>query len=94
MNTALPSKSKDTEFISDQYLQKNKIQTIIEYGEVKIKQINKRILENEVKLESMEPHSDYEYKDLLRESNEAEKEHKKDLRLFVDLLGKYKVVIR
>ena len=42
----------------------------------------------------MESHSDYDYKDLLKESNEAEKEHKKDLRLFVDLLCKYKITIK
>ena len=70
------------------------INSIIEYGENKINQIDERISENEVKLESMESHSDYDYKDLLKESNEAEKEHKKDLRLFVDMLSKYKVIIR
>jgi hypothetical protein len=72
---------------------KQNIYSIIEYGKNKINQIDKRISENEVKLESMKPHSDYDYKDLLKESNEAEKEHKKDLRLFVDLLCKYKVTI-
>ena len=71
-----------------------KINSIIEYGENKIKQIQRRISQNEVKLESMESHSDYDYKDLLKESNEVEKEHKKDLRLFVDLLCKYKVIIK
>ena len=71
-----------------------KINSTIEYGENKIKQIQKRISENEIKLESMESHSDYDYKDLLKESNEAEKEHKKDLRLFVDLLCKYKITIK
>jgi len=70
------------------------INSVIEYGKNKINQIDKRISENEVKLESMESHSDYDYKDLLKESNEAEKEHKKDLRLFVDMLSKYKVIIR
>ena len=70
------------------------INSIIEYGKNKIEQIDKRISENEVKLESMEPHSDYDYRDLLKESNEAEKEHTKDLRLFVDMLSKYKVTIR
>ena len=70
------------------------INSIIEYGKNKIEQIDKRISENEVKLESMESHSDYDYKDLLKESNEAEKEHTKDLRLFVDMLSKYKVTIR
>jgi len=76
----------------DEHMQK--INSTIEYGENKIKQIDKRISENEVKLESMESHSDYDYKDLLKESNEAEKEHKKDLRLFVDLLCKYKITIK
>jgi len=70
------------------------IDSIIEYGKNKINQIDKRISENEIKLESMESHSDYDYKDLLKESNEAEKEHTKDLRLFVDMLSKYKVIIR
>ena len=70
------------------------INSVIEYGKNKINQIDKRISENEVKLESMESHSDYDYKDLLKESNEAEKEHKKDLRLFVDLLSKYNVIIK
>ena len=70
------------------------IDSTIEYGKTKIKQIDKRISENEAKLESPEPTSDYGYKDLLRESNEAEKEHTKDLRLFVDMLCKYKVIIK
>jgi hypothetical protein len=71
----------------------DKIDSMVEFGENKIKQIHRRILENEVKLESMESHSDYEYKDLLKEFNEAEKDHKKDLSLFVDLLCKYKITI-
>ena len=70
------------------------INSIIQYGENKINQIQRRISENEMKLESMESRSDYDYKDLLKEANEAEKEHKKDLRLFVDMLSKYKVIIR
>ena len=72
----------------------NNINSVIEYGKNKIDQIDKRISENEVKLESTESHSDYDYKDLLKESNEAEKEHRKDLKLFVDMLSKYKVIIR
>ena len=79
---------------SNEHADDHKINPLIEYGENKIKQIHRRILENEVKLESMESHSDYDYKDLLKESNEAEKEHKKDLKLFVDLLCKYKITIR
>ncbi len=70
------------------------VNSIIEYGENKIKQIRRRISENEVKLESMESHSDYDYKDLLKELNEEEKEHEKDLKLFVDLLCKYNITIR
>jgi len=70
------------------------INSIIKYGQNKINQIQKRISENEVKLESMEPHSDYDYKDLLKESNEAEKDHKKDLQLFVDMLCRYNVIIK
>jgi predicted nucleic acid-binding Zn-ribbon protein len=91
MNTKQPFSSEN---LKDTDVEKNKINSIIEYGERKIKQITRRISENEVKLESMESHSDYEYNDLLREYNEAEKEHKMDLKLFVDLLDKYKVIIR
>lgn len=94
MNTKQPLSSENLKIISDTDVENNKIDSIIEYGEKKIKQITRRISENEVKLESMESHSDYEYNDLLREYNEAEKEHKMDLKLFVDLLDKYKVIIR
>lgn len=75
-------------------IEKNKIDSVIEYGEKKIKQITRRISEKEVKLESMASHSDYEYNNLLREFNEAEKEHKIDLKLFVDLLAKYEITIK
>jgi predicted nucleic acid-binding Zn-ribbon protein len=74
-------------------LPQDKIDSMIKFGENKIKQIHRRISENEVKLESMESHSDYEYKDLLKEFNEAEKDHKKDLNLFVDLLCKCKITV-
>lgn len=73
----------------NEYMQK--INSTIEYGENKIRHIQKRISINEVNQESMESHSDYDYKDLLKELNESEKEHKKDLRLFLDLLCKYKI---
>jgi len=88
MNIKSPFKPKS---INHNHIQKKKIQSIIEDGESKIKQIHKRILENEIKLESMEPHSDYEYRDLLRETNEVEKDHEKDLQFFIDLLGKYEI---
>ncbi|MBM2819470.1 MAG: hypothetical protein HW410_1152 [Nitrosarchaeum sp.] len=94
MNPKQPLSSEDLKIISDTDTEKNKIDLIIEYGEKKIKQISRRISENDVKLESMESHSDYEYNDLLREYTEAEKEHKMDLKLFVDLLDKYKFMIR
>ena len=94
MNIKLSSKPGNSKCAYDEHVQKDKIESIIEYGENKIKKIHRRISENEVKLESMEHHSDYDYKDLLKESNEAEKEHKKDLRLFVDLLSKYNVIIK
>ena len=94
MNPKQPLSSEDLKIISDTDTEKNKIDSIIEYGERKIKQITRRISEKEVKLESMESHSDYEYNDLLREYTEAEKEHKMDLKLFVDLLDKYKFMIR
>ena len=94
MNIKQPFSSENLEIISNTGIEKNKIDSIIEYGERKIKQITRRILEKEVKLESMESHSDYEYNDLLREYNEAEKEHKMDLKLFIELLDKYKVTIK
>ncbi len=94
MDIKLPLPSENLKIISDTGIEKNKIDLIIEYGERKIKQITRRILEKEVKLESMESHSDYEYNDLLREYNEAEKEHKMDLKLFVELFDKYKVTIK
>ena len=91
MDIKSPSKSK---VIASENEQKNKIQFLIEQWETKIKQIQKRISQKEVRLESMESHSDYEYKDLLKESNEAEKDHKKDLKLLIDLLCKYNIVNR
>ena len=94
MNIKQPFSSESLQIISDTSVEKNKIDTIIEYGERKIKQITRRILEKEVKLESMESHSDYEYNDLLKEYNEAEKEHRKDLKLFVELFDKYKLTIK
>lgn len=94
MKIKLSSKTEKPKHINDEPGPKENINSIIEYGENKINQIQRRISENEVKLESMESHSDYDYKDLLKESNEAEKEHKKDLRLFVDMLCKYKVIIK
>ena len=94
MNIAQPFSSENLRTISDTDIEKNKIDSIIEYGERKIKQITRRILEKEVKLESLESHSDYEYNDLLREYNEAEKEHRMDLKLFVELFDKYKVTIK
>lgn len=94
MNITQPFSSENSRTISDTDIEKNKIDSIIEYGERKIKQITRRILEKEVKLESLESHSDYEYNDLLREYNEAEKEHKMDLKLFVELFDKYKVTIK
>lgn len=94
MNITQPLSSENLRTISDIDIEKNKIDAIIEYGERKIKQITRRILEKEVKLESLESHSDYEYNDLLREYNEAEKEHKMDLKLFVELFDKYKVTIK
>jgi len=92
MSTKQPFSSENLEIVSD--TEKNKINSIIEYGEKKIKQISRRISENDVRLESMQSHSDYEYNDLLREYNEAEKEHKMDLKLFVDLLDKYKFMVK
>ena len=94
MNTKQPPSSENLKIISDTDTEKNKIDSIIGYGEKNIKQISRRISENDVRLESMQSHSDYEYNDLLREYNEAEKEHKMDLKLFVDLLDKYKFMIR
>ena len=86
--------STNSKFTSVPNSQNKKIESMIEYGQTKITIINRKILENDLKLESMESHSDYEYLDLLRESNEAEKEHRKDLKLLVDLLSKYKELAR
>ncbi|MBA4462167.1 MAG: hypothetical protein H2B00_06610 [Nitrosopumilaceae archaeon] len=86
--------STNSKFTSVPNSQNKKIESMIEYGQTKINLINRKILKNDLKLESMESHSDYEYRDLLRESNEAEKEHKKDLKLLVDLLSKYKELAR
>lgn len=94
MNIKQPLSSENLKIVSNTGIEKNKIDSIIEYGERKIKQITRRISEKEVKLESMESHSDYEYNDLLREYNEAEKEHMVDLKLFVELLDKYKVTVK
>lgn len=94
MNTTQPYSSENLKIASDDSIEKNKIDSIIEYGERKIKQITRRILEKDIKLESMQSHSDYEYNDLLREYNEAEKEHKMDLKLFIELFDKYKVTIK
>ena len=91
MNTSA-NKSENSNDISER-TQQDKIYSMIEFGKNKIRQIHRRISENEIKLESMESHSDYEYKDLLKEFNEAKKDHKKDLNLFVDLLCKYKITI-
>ena len=82
---------KSVDNMNSLQMQKNEIRDLTEFWESKIKQIHKRIQENEVRLETMESHTDYEYKDLLKESNEAEKDHKKDLKLLIDLLGKYNI---
>ena len=89
MNMKQSEKSVDN--MNSLQMQKNEIRDLTEFWESKIKQIHKRIQENEVRLETMESHTDYEYKDLLKESNEAEKDHKKDLKLLIDLLGKYNI---
>ncbi len=88
------SENHNVKILSGADIEKNKINSIIEYGKQKIKQITRRISEKEVKLESLESHSDYEYNDLLREYNEVEKEHKMDLKLFVELFDKYNVTIK
>jgi len=94
MNITQSEKSKDSENRNSLQMQKKEIQDLTEFWESKIRQIHKRIQENEVRLETMESHTDYEYKDLLREINEAEKDHKKDLKLLLDLLGKYNIATR
>lgn len=86
-------KSEKTELFENNQIEKNKIKVLIKHCEAKSKQIQKRISQNEVKLESMVSHSDYEYKDLLRESTESERDHKKDLKLLMDLLCKYNIEI-
>ena len=94
MEIKLPTKFKITEPADGENLQKNQVQVLIEHWEAKSKQIQKRISQNEVMLESMVSHSDYEYKDLLKESTESERDHKKDLQLLIDLLCKYNIAIR
>ena len=94
MGIKLPTKLKITEPANGENLQKNQVQVLIEHWEAKSKQIQKRISQNEVRLESMVSHSDYEYKDLLKESTESERDHKKDLQLLIDLLCKYNIAIR
>ena len=85
---------KPIDDVNSLQMQKNEIRDLTNFWESKIKQIHKRIQENEVRLETMESHTDYEYKDLLKESNEAEKDHKTDLKLLVDLLAKYNIAAR
>jgi hypothetical protein len=94
MEIKLPTKFKITESSNGENLQKNQVQVLIEHWEAKSKQIQRRISQNEVRLESMVSHSDYEYKDLLKESTESERDHKKDLQLLIDLLCKYNIAIR
>ena len=92
MDIKVPSKFK---IAGSAKREKNqKINGLIEHWESKSKQIQKRISQNEIRLESMVSHSDYEYKDLLRESTESEKDHKKDLQILIDLLCKYNIEIR
>jgi hypothetical protein len=64
MKIKFPSKQDDSKHRPDDNQRIDKINTIIQYGESKIKQIYKRISENEVRLESMESHSDRDYNDL------------------------------
>lgn len=85
---------KPIDDVNSLQMQKNEIRDLTKFWESKIKQIHKRIQENEVRLETMESHTDYEYKDLLKESNEAEKDHKTDLKLLVDLLAKHNITVR
>lgn len=94
MDIKSPSKFNIAESVIGEKLQKNQIQVLIEHWETKTRQIQKRISQKEVRLESMESHSDYDYKNLLKESNEAEKDHKKDLKLLIDLLCNYTIVNR
>lgn len=94
MGIKLPTKFKITEPANGENLQKNQVQVLIEHWEAKSKQIQKRVSQNEVRLESMVSHSDYEYKDLLKESTESERDHKKDLQILIDLLCKYNIAIR
>jgi hypothetical protein len=94
MGIKLPTKFKITEPANGENLQKNQVQVLIEHWETKSKQIQKRISQKEVRLESMVSHSDYEYKDLLKESTESERDHKKDLQILIDLLCKYNIAIR
>ena len=94
METNNHKRSTNSKSTLKQNSSNKKIETIIDYGQTKMKQIGRRILEKEIKLESMEPYQNYEHIDVLREYIEAEKEHQKDLKLFVDLLSKYKIIVK
>jgi len=94
MGIKLPTKFKVTGSTNEDKIQKNEIQVLIEYLETKRKLIQKRISQNELKLESMVSHTDYEYNDLLRESTESQRDHKKDLQILIDLFCKYNIEIR
>ena len=94
METNNHKRSTNSKFALEQNSPNKKIETVIGYGQTKMKQIGRRILEKEIKLESMEPYQNYEHIDVLREYIEAEKEHQKDLKLFVDLLSKYEINVK
>lgn len=94
MGIKLPTKFKVKESAKQDKIQKNEIQVLIEYLETKRNLIQKRISQNEVRLESMVSHSDYDYKDLLRESTESQRDHKKDIQILIDLFCKYKIEIK
>ncbi|MGD8300718.1 MAG: hypothetical protein PVG77_08460, partial [Nitrosopumilaceae archaeon] len=61
MERKVSSKSDEIKFFVNNQTDKNKIKVLIKHCEEKSKQIQKRISQNEVKLESMVSHSDYEY---------------------------------
>lgn len=94
MDEKTSAKSEEPEIDDDSRIGKNNIIILIKHWETKIKKIQKKILQNEVKLESMESHTDLDYKDLLRELNESTKDHNQDLKFLVDLLYKYKISVR
>ena len=66
MNIRQSDKSKDLDRGNKNQMQKNEVHALTEFWALKINQTHKRIQENKLRLKTMESHTDYKYKDLLR----------------------------